>query len=280
MPKGKNPKAAEAEYLFRQGNSLVDIASMLEIPQGSVRRWKHDYNWQCERSDSKANVRKKAKEAEAVETALENDGLSAKHQLFCLHYSKSFNATRAYMKAYPDCSYESAMARAAFLMKQLKIKAEIQRLKKDRFSRAMVGPEDVFQKYLEIAFSDITDYVTFGREEVPVIGSEGPLQTRDPETGETTALTREVNTVRFLESDQVDGSLIQEVAQGRDGAKVKLIDRMKALEWLANHMDLATTEQAARVSLLKAQVDKLTGEGLEVEDMDGVEAVIYGDEET
>ena len=33
----------------------------------------------------------------------------------------------------------------------------------------------------------------------------------------------------------------------------KLADRMKALDWLANHMDMATEEQRARVMKLQAE---------------------------
>ena len=33
---------------------------------------------------------------------------------------------------------------------------------------------------------------------------------------------------------------------------------MKALDWLANHMDLATEEQRARIEQIKAQTHRLT----------------------
>ena len=57
----------------------------------------------------------------------------------------------------------------------------------------------------------------------------------------------------------MDGSLINEVSQGKDGAKIKLADRMKALSWLADHMDMATPEQAARVEKLKAETARIHG---------------------
>lgn len=40
---------------------------------------------------------------------------------------------------------------------------------------------------------------------------------------------------------------------------------MKALDWLANHMDMATTEQRARIELLNVQVDRATGRANEDE---------------
>ena len=52
----------------------------------------------------------------------------------------------------------------------------------------------------------------------------------------------------------MDGSIISEVSKGKDGVKVKLADRMKALQWLSDHMDLATDKQKAEIALLKAKV--------------------------
>lgn len=60
MPKAKNPKANKAEALFREGLKLIEIAKQLDVPAGTVRRWKNTYGWQSERSDKKkSNVRKR-----------------------------------------------------------------------------------------------------------------------------------------------------------------------------------------------------------------------------
>lgn len=59
MPKPRNPDAEKAESLFRQGKKLIDIAKELELPPGTIRRWKSCYKWESERSDKKANVRKR-----------------------------------------------------------------------------------------------------------------------------------------------------------------------------------------------------------------------------
>ena len=61
-------------------------------------------------------------------------------------------------------------------------------------------------------------------------------------------------------SDEVDGTLITEVSQGKEGIKLKLADRMKALAWLADHMDMATEEQKARVAQIKAHTEKMTAD--------------------
>jgi len=51
---------------------------------------------------------------------------------------------------------------------------------------------------------------------------------------------------------------------------------MKALQWLSDHMDMATEEQKAKIAQIKAQTDKLTGNNQEIEDLDDIEGEIYG----
>ena len=142
------------------------------------------------------------------------------------------------------------------LLRKTRIKSEITKLKKERCQRELLTQEDIFQKYMDIAFADITDYLEFGQEEVDVMSPFGPVTVTD-ETGKKTTLKKTVNIVRFKKSSEVDGTLIGEVKQGKDGASIKLPDRMKALQWLSDHMDLATEEQKARLDLLQAQRKKL-----------------------
>ena len=84
-----------------------------------------------------------------------------------------------------------------------------------------------------------------------------------------------VSYVNLKDSGEVDGTLINEISKGKDGVKVKLPDREKALRWLSDHMDLATAEHKAKVALLTAQRDKITGNNQEIEDMDDIEGEIY-----
>lgn len=123
----------------------------------------------------------------------------------------------------------------------------MQRLKQAKLNRAMLGEDDIFQKMIDIAFADITDYLEFGQEEVTVMTMYSPLVVKDDETGEEKEITRVINTVKFKESYQVDGTLISEVKQGKDGASIKLADKMKALQWLADRMDLLPRETQLRL---------------------------------
>lgn len=47
--------------MYLKGVKLVEIASQLSLPEGTVRRWKCTHKWDSERSDKKANVRKRKK---------------------------------------------------------------------------------------------------------------------------------------------------------------------------------------------------------------------------
>lgn len=283
MARSRSPDSIKAEELFHSGMSLVDIAKKLKKPEGTVRRWKSTQGWEdkSERSDSKASVRneseyiKKKAIADDVSQVISNPDLTDKQRLFCLHYVKCFNATKAYQKAY-GVDYSTAASCSYRMLDNVGIREEIQRLKQNRLNREMLDESDIFQKYMDIAFADITDFVEFGREEIPVMTAFGPLEVKDEETGEKTKVTKVVNTVRFREHGEVDGTLISEVKQGRDGASIKLPDKMKALDWLSEHMDMATEEQRARIELIRARKQAVTGENETGEAIDKLDEILKG----
>lgn len=170
-----------------------------------------------------------------IQSVESNEGLTDQQKAFCLHYVKTFNATMAYKRAY-ECSYDNAKAHGYELLQNVDIRNEITRLKRLRAEAILADPNDIVEKYMQIAFADITDYLDFGRATVPVMGPYGPLY--EGKGKNKKPITREVNDVRFKESSEVDGTLLSEVKQGKDGASVKLADRMKALEWLSNYFEM------------------------------------------
>ncbi len=62
----KNPNIDKAYKLYKQGMSLVEIASQLNVPQGTVRSWKNRYKW-----DDECNATKEKKTAEKRNVAKE-----------------------------------------------------------------------------------------------------------------------------------------------------------------------------------------------------------------
>lgn len=255
--KATNAELAYQDYL--NGMKYKEIAEKYGVTINTVKSWKTRYKWSKDgkksvhtktgkvcTQKSNENSTKKEAIAEAVKQVIENAELTDKQRLFCVLYVKCFNATKAYQKAY-GCSYATALTNGSALLGNTRIKNEILRIKQNRLNQEMLDESDIFQKYMDIAFSDVTDFVEFGQEDVPVMAVYGPVQIKDEETGEKKTLTKRVNVVRFKDSSEVDGTLIAEVKQGKDGASIKLPDRMKALEWLAEHMDMATKEQQIRI---------------------------------
>lgn len=265
-------KAKKAEGLYRKGITMAEIAKQLGVSDGTVRSWKNRYKWDGgksatlqkeKRNAAKAGMQKKCRGkelvSEEVESVIQNNGLTDKQRLFCIYYIRCFNATKAYQKAY-GCDYISAMQNGSRMLRNDKVKEEIFRLKQDRLNREFFSEEDLFQKYMDIAFADITDFTEFGNKDVKVV---------NPDTGKEEKIR--VSYVNIKNSSEVDGTLVSEVSKGRDGVKVKLADRMKAMQWLSDHMDFATEEQKARIDKMKAETERLKSdsggnEGMEAGD--------------
>lgn len=247
MNEEKNYILAESDYVA--GMKYKDIAAKYGVSMNTVKSWKKRYAWSRNKktkciqkgcTQNKKGAHKKEAVAEDVSQVVINDELTDQQQLFCLYQSRMFNYTKAYMKAYPGCTYASAAVLGSRLMKNQLIRETIEQLKQNHMNREMLKQEDIFQKYMDIAFADMNDFMSFGQEEI-----------------ETDYGPRMVNSVRLKESDQVDGTLITEVKQGRDGVSVKLADRMKAIDWLADHMDIATAEQKAKIEQIRAKTEQI-----------------------
>lgn len=241
MARAPDKRVEQAHKLYKQGLKLVEIANQLNIPSGTVRRWKSTYEWDSERSDKIANksersVKKKKVKKEVFddgtkETML-NENLTHEQRLFCIYYSKSFNATQSYIKAY-GCSYESAMTLGSNMLRNVKVKEEIERLQEIKRQQIVAGEDDLIEMHMRIAFADIGDYLTFGIESIPQWkkNKDGVYEkVIDPNTNEQKV--NHYNVVNLKESNSVDTQLIQEVKEGKDGVSIKLIDKQKSLDWL------------------------------------------------
>lgn len=64
MAAKKNPLSDKAYEMYKQGMKLVDIAVGLNVPPGTVRRWKSTHNWDGERSECDAN--RKSERSESI----------------------------------------------------------------------------------------------------------------------------------------------------------------------------------------------------------------------
>lgn len=211
MAAKKNPLADEAQELFKSGMKLVDIAARLGVPSGTVRRWKNTYKWdgerseyKCERSQKDSHVRKSGVD-DGTKDTLQNSELTPKEQMFCIIYSRTFNATQSYLKAY-SCNYNTANAEGYKLLVKPCVKAEIERLKEIKRQQTVMDAADIAEIQMRIAGADMGDYVSFGPEGVAL-----------------------------QHSDQTDTQLIQEIKEGKNGISIKLADRQKAIDWLSKY---------------------------------------------
>ena len=81
---------------------------------------------------------------------------------------------------------------------------------------------------------------------------------------EGTPITYKYNYVSFKESTEIDGTIISEVSQSKNGVSVKLQDKMKAMQWLSDRMDLLPTETKIKIDNEKAKI-QMAREKLELE---------------
>ena len=259
--------------------TFKDLAEKHNVKLGTLKSRRSREKWSRDATDKKdATLNKKMQpKKEIKEPVVKSDKLTEKQRLFCIYYIKYFNATKAYQKAY-ECDYMTANANGSRLLVNASIKSEIKRMKDEQTSELMLDARDVLQKYIDIAFSDITDFVEFGAEE---------RDERD-EFGETiydmagNPQTHLESFVRFKNHYEVDGTIITEVKQGRDGISVKLADKMRALEMLSKYFDLLSENDKKRLQeeKLKAETEKAKAEAERItkEHDDDLEEIIIVDE--
>lgn len=283
MPRPRSPNRDKARemYLKSKGNTkLIDIAEKLGLKPSQIRKWKSIDKWDDQLKGAlpktKSNVTKKEhkkptrKEKEILEE-LKDAELTEKQRLFCLYYVKAFNATMAAMKA--GYSKDTAHVIGCENLKKPKIAKEIKRLKGTMTQDIFIDAMDVLSKYVKIAFADITDYIEFGQRKEQVIGQYGPVYKGKGEEKEPVMQT--VNYIDLKSSNELDGTIITEVGQGRDGIKIKLADKMKALEKLEKYFDLLPDKWKRQLDEEKLKIQK---EKLNIDNKDKTMKVIIVDD--
>lgn len=75
MARAPDKRVEQAHELYKQGLKLVEIASQLNLPEGTVRSWKNRYKWNATLQTGKRNVAKKKKGGQpGNKNAVGNDG--------------------------------------------------------------------------------------------------------------------------------------------------------------------------------------------------------------
>ena len=246
MPRARSPARDKAKELWLESGKkklLKDIASELGVSEVQIRKWKNQDEWEPKGNQSKGTLPKTKSNVtieKEPEILIDNNELTDKQKLFCFYYVKYFNATKAYQKSY-SCSYATAGQNGHQLLKNTKVAKEINRLKQELFNDTYIDTKAVLQKWIDIAFSDIGDYLIFGREEIETPDGDSHM----------------VNAVKLKESGELDTSIITEVKTGREGVNVKLADKVKALEFLSKY-DIHLSEierKKLEVEIIEAQLE-------------------------
>lgn len=247
-----NKNSAYDDYM--DGMKYKDIASKYNVSIATVKSWKTRYKWDRKSMHTKQEENKKvciqkiddnkikSKRVAKKIVGSKNSELTEKQRLFCIHYVKSKNATLAAIKA--GYSKDSAYVEGSRLLRNAKVIDEVKKLKVAITEELLIDEIDIINEYMRIAFADIGNYVEFGTEEV-----------------ETEFGMVNKSYVRFKQDMEVDSSIISEVSIGKDGAKLKLYDKMKALEFIYDKVNTDKIEkQKLLIEKLKLDISNMKGD--------------------
>lgn len=232
---------AEKDYML--GMKYKDIATKYGVSINTVKSWKQRYSWKKDKKsvhtkseivctqnkkDATASVRQID---DGTKETLQNDNLTPEQQMFCIYYSRTFNATQSYLNVY-HCSYETAMVNGCLLLRNTNVRAELERLKEIKRQQIVAGADDIVELQMRIAFADMGSYLSFGKTTVDLKSSSG-----------------------------VDTQLIRKVSEGRNGITVEVEDRQKAIDWLTKYFLIHPDDKyKAEFDRKRAEIGDNTGE--------------------
>ena len=228
MPKARSPERDQAYELYKNSKGLMplrEIARQLNVPEKSVSGWKCKDKWDDQMNGvlhSKIKDKRSTPKSKRVVKALidevdENEELSEQEKLFVLYYLECFNAKQAYIQAGFKVNTDgSARVGACRLMKKPKIINEIKRLQALRKELLFANEADIIERLQRIAFADINHVVNISKN-----GRE----------------------ITMKSAEEIDGSLIESIGNDKFGIKIKMSDRMQALNLLFKYYGLDSMDK-------------------------------------
>lgn len=218
MARAPDPRIEQAKAMYLEGEKLVEIASQLNLPEGTVRRWKCTHKWDNERSDKKNERSRKRKRGAQPknQNAVGNNG-GAPEQ------NKNAEKFGFFSKYLPEETVSI-----------------IQEMPTD--------PLDVLWDQIQIAYAAIirAQQIMYVRDR-----DDKTIEKIEHKDGNVIGERWEVQHAwdkqgKFLQA--------QARAQSELRSLIKQYDELLHKRW-----DLATDEQKARITQIKAQTDKLKG---------------------
>lgn len=294
MARERDPRRAEAEKIWLESGGKIglnEIAQQLDLPDATIRGWKNKDGWasklnggdsgsakgktkkkkqqpkgteqtkkeserSVKRSERSNQIRNVPNEEEPVEEEdPEIEGLTDKNRLFVMEYLRDFNATRAAMSV--GYSKKTASSIGWRLLRKVEIQTEIARVTEMMAAGIGLSVQRIIAELMKIAFADITDYVRFGQKKYPLYSRKTgePIVDEDgnPQYGTQ-------NYVDLMNYDEIDGAVISEVKEGKDGFSVKMYNKMEALKQLEKYTDFLTEMDRLKVEKAKLELIKLRDE--------------------
>lgn len=192
--------------------------------------------------------------------------LTDKQERFVQELIKGKSQREAYRIAYPRSVKwkDSAVDQnASKLLKNAKVLPRYNELRDRLIQEAedecIVSAKEVIRELKRIAFADIKDFLSFKTAKT-VVG-------HDKETGEPIIDYSQV--IEMLNSDEVDGNVIQEVSINSKGVfTFKLYDKMAALDKLGKHLGMFTDKLNIEGSVPVVIIDDLDDEDDDLDEDD------------
>ena len=229
MARAPDKRIEQAKEMYLQGQKLVEIASQLNLPEGTVRRWKCTHKWGHERSEKKSERSPKRKRGAQPGNKNSSGGPPG---------NKKAEKYGFFSKYLPEETREifSAIDHA--------------------------DPLDLLWHQIQLSYAAI-----IRAQRIAYVKDQDDKTKETVMSGETS----DMYSVQQAWDKQNNFLKAQARAQGEFRNMLKQYDEMVHKNW-----ETASEEQRARIALMKAQMDKLTGNNQEIEDLDDIEGEIYG----
>ncbi len=217
MARAPDSRVEQAHDLYKKGLKLVEIASQLNLPSGTIRRWKSIYKWDSERSDKNCerSLRKKGGQPHN-KNAVGNDGGAPKQ-------NKNAEKHGFFSKYLPEETFS--------IIKEIE--------KKD--------PLDILWENIQIAYAAIVraQNIMHVKDKDEMIKELKKRKIHRSEMSESEEVEWEF---QFAWDRQATFLNAQARAQSELRSLIKQYDEMLHSNW-----ELATEEQKARIAVLKAK---------------------------
>ena len=220
MARAPDPRIAQAKTMYLEGQKLVEIASQLNLPEGTVRRWKCTHKWDNERSDKKSERSQKRKRGAQPknQNAIGNNG-GAPEQ------NKNAEKFGFFSKYLPEETFSI-----------------IQEIEKK-------GPLDILWENIQIAYAAIVR-----AQQIMYVKDHEDKTIEKIEEKEGNVIGEKWE-VQQAWDKQATFLKAQARAQGELRSLIKQYD-----ELLHSNYELATEEQKARIEQIRAKTERLSTE--------------------